>query len=217
MSPADATLDLTPEQIASLAQLALVERQLAQANTIKGERGDPGPQGDQGERGLQGERGPQGDQGERGLQGIPGRDGRDGKHGRDGSNGTNGRDGKDGTDGKDGADGSFINAWRGEWVKGKPYKKGDIVAHQGSSYIAKADTTLAPTIASAWDPVALRGADGHSMFIAGGSNDSAPATAARQLYVQQTQPTFTVGTPAQWWQTNPDGSLKTLWVYDGAA
>lgn len=36
-----------------------------------------------------------------------------------------------------------------------------------------------------------------------------------QVFVQQTTPTFTTGTPAMWWELNVGGTLKTLWVFDG--
>ncbi len=69
----------------------------------------------------------------------------------DGENGTNGIDGIDGT--------SFT--WKGAYAGGTAYVKNDNVSYNGSSYIAKSNTTgNLPTNATYWDLLAEKGADG---------------------------------------------------------
>lgn len=58
-----------------------------------------------------------------------------------------------------------------------------------------------PKAGGVWgSPTSLIGAQG------------APGVGVPELYVQQTQPSFGA-TPAIWWETRVDGSLKSLWVW----
>lgn len=196
---------LTPEQIAQLAQLALIERQLDQAITIKGEPGRDGADGKHGRDGrdgIDGQRGEQGPQGPRGEKGDPGPRGEKGDQGPRGPAGSNGADGKPGRNGTDGAPGSLISTWRGTWTKGTQYKRGDAVAHLGSSYLALQDTYRQPTDTTAWDILAQRGTDGRSVMVSGGA--SGPTNAAT-LYTA----TLAFGYPA--------AQAKTFTIANAAA
>ena len=52
----------------------------------------------------------------------------------------------------------------GEWHKGvwddRPYEKGDAVTHQGSTWIARSDTSAKPGTDPAWQLVVKRGREG---------------------------------------------------------
>lgn len=52
--------------------------------------------------------------------------------------------GKDGRDGKDGAPGVGFT-WRGAWANTNDYKPNDVVGHDGSSWIATAETSEEPS------------------------------------------------------------------------
>lgn len=65
-----------------------------------------------------------------------------------------------GQQGAQGDTGDFINRWQGAWSAGE-YQEGDIVAHNGSSFIANTTTTEEPSLsADDWDLVAEKGATG---------------------------------------------------------
>ena len=77
-----------------------------------------------------------GPRGETGKMGSPGERGLPGKNGRDGVNGRDGAPGRNGSDGKDGQDGEGFK-WRGLFVAGLSYAKGDVVRHEGSAWVFK--------------------------------------------------------------------------------
>ena len=73
---------------------------------------------------------------------------------------TDGIDGTNGTNGIDGIDGTSFT-WKGAYAGGTAYVKNDNVSYNGSSYIAKSNTTgNLPTNATYWDLLAEKGADG---------------------------------------------------------
>lgn len=78
-----------------------------------------------------------------------------GPPGRDGTAGRDGRDGRDGV-GKDGE--GFTP--RGEWKRFNTYERGDVVSHEGSSYVAKAESTRREPPASEWQLLAAAGERG---------------------------------------------------------
>jgi type VI protein secretion system component Hcp len=87
--------------------------------------------------------------------------GAQGIQGPQGPPGAPGQPGQPGQDGADGADGAPGISWQGAWSVGTAYQVGDGVFHQGSSYIAIADSTdEAPGTGSSWGLLAQRGADG---------------------------------------------------------
>lgn len=75
-----------------------------------------------------------------------------GPPGRDGKDGTAGRDGRDGV-GKDGQ--GF--ALRGEWKRHNTYERGDVVTHEGSSYVAKVESMRREPPDAAWQLLAAVG------------------------------------------------------------
>lgn len=83
-------------------------------------KGDTGAPGIDGADGAAGATGPQGN---------PGVDGTAGADGLDGADGATGAAGADGVDGA-----SFV--WKGDWTTSTEYVLNDVVAHQGSSFIA---------------------------------------------------------------------------------
>jgi collagen type II alpha len=197
---------------------------------IQGPEGPQGPQGIQGEQGLQGPQGlpgadstvpgpqgpagadglqgPQGIQGEQGIQGIKGDTGDIGPQGPQGIQGETGLQGPAGADGAvgpqgpAGADGTFLNQYQGEWLA-QAYAIGDIVTHQGSTYIA--ETPIAAGV------VTLVG----TSFVYGNGNIVLPAgivdgdliilATARASTVQSSATGYTlrshVNTPQFWGQT----------------
>lgn len=69
--------------------------------------------------------------------------------------------GQPGSAGASGADGlSFTH--RGAWSSGTGYVVRDVVSHNGSTYVAKASTNVAPPNATYWDLWASKGTDGTS-------------------------------------------------------
>jgi hypothetical protein len=52
--------------------------------------------------------------------------------------------------------------WKNAWAIGTAYARGEKVSHEGSSYIATADTTAGqePGVHASWDPLALQGDQG---------------------------------------------------------
>lgn len=176
---------ITEQEAITLANLMLVEHQLKQAATIKGEPGQngkdgaPGPQGERGEQGPQGQRGAQGPQGVRGEIGPQGERGPQGEPGPKGDPGERGPQGEQGSAGKDGADASVLNTWRGRWQTGIEYLAGDIVEHDGSSWIATANTRRRPGSGdSAWQLFAAKGRDGTTRSVVVSSGDASTGAAA---------------------------------------
>lgn len=128
-----------------------------------GDQGDPGPQGDRGEPGQDGERGLEGPQGEKGAAGVKGDKGDKGDQGDSGEPGPQGDRGEIGIE------------WRGSYRAGILYRERHAVFHNGSSYIARSDTSSPPSGGYGWDMLA-RGADGPA--IVASSSDSGSGSAA---------------------------------------
>jgi hypothetical protein len=123
-----------------------------------GAPGAPGTPGSEGREGPQGPLGPEGPPGNPGGPGPAGQDGASGPAGQQGSPGIQGPSGQQGPIGPQGAAGeSFL--WRGTWTAGS-YDQGDVVYHDGSSYIAAEDTSASPAIDDAWQEIAVAGAAG---------------------------------------------------------
>ncbi len=138
-------------------------------NGVDGLPGPVGPMGERGHRGAEGERGLQGEigpQGERGLRGARGVQGDRGEIGPQGIQGLDGDRGRDGTPGKKGEPGIV---WRGAWVQHVSYVAGDVVEHDGSSWVAKFDNSKSLPARNVldWDLMAERGGNG----AAGGSSE----------------------------------------------
>jgi hypothetical protein len=90
-----------------------------------------------------------GDTGAQGLQGIQGEQGIQGIQGEQGIQGLKGDTGEPGVD------------WKGDYVPATAYVLNDGVYYNGSSYRAlQATTGNAPTNATYWKPIALKGTDG---------------------------------------------------------
>lgn len=152
-----------------------------------GQPGPVGPIGTDGEEGLvgkPGEPGPAGPAGRDGQPAAPGAPGRDGAKGDPGDKGADGKDGKDGRDGTlEGAtildidertiailraDGSELGRktfpvplYRGVYVAGTGYIKGDAVTYGGSLWIARDGTKEKPGDGvTAWQLAVKAGRDG---------------------------------------------------------
>lgn len=117
-----------------------------------GERGVPGIPGVDGQHGETGPAGATGPQGVIGPQGIAGERGTPGAA----VTGPAGERGAQGAQGPAGIPGAL---WRGAYVPGTKYKAGDVVQHDGSSWIATGDTSSAPGGAG-WEVVAKKGEPG---------------------------------------------------------
>ena len=84
-----------------------------------------------------------------------------GAQGVQGPQGPPGAPGAPGQPGQDGADGAPGISWQGAWGVGTAYDVGDGVFHQGSSYIAIAESTGEPPgTGPSWGLLAQRGSDG---------------------------------------------------------
>ena len=136
--------------------------------------GGTGPQGIQGVQGVKGDRGLVGERGPIGS-GIRGAEGPDGQRGPVGETGAPG-----------------VGTWRGAWAAGL-YSNGDLVEHNGSTWIANTPTTGEPGSSGDWDLVAQRGSDGSN-----GSNGAAGpgylATSSSSVAIGAGSKTFAVGT-----------------------
>ncbi len=145
------------------------------------ERGDKGDTGAPGSEGRPGEPGIAGRDGRDGMPGPTGERGVDGKNGRDGIDGERGTDGlgfddleiqHDGERGftfRLAREGRDVRQWtytvpcqiyRGVWVPGTCYSRGDTVTWGGSLYHCNVPTTDKPGGSAAWTLAAKRGADG---------------------------------------------------------
>ena len=163
---------------------------LARLKALEDRAPEPGPAGQDGAPGAPGERGHDGRDGRDGKDGKDGRDGQDGKDGAPGAAGEKGQDGRPGADGfsledfQVAYDGertltlSFVRGelmksniltlpvllYRGVFQEGQTYAAGDVVTWGGSSWVAKAETTAKPGLASeasrAWQLAIKAGRDG---------------------------------------------------------
>lgn len=153
------------------------------AQGAPGSNGERGPMGEKGMDGLIGERGPEGPAGPArdGRDGLPGVPGMPGEKGMDG---TNGKDGADGLgfddlavlhDGERGFTFQFtrgdrvksylftmpIDIYRGVYVDGRTYERGDGVTWGGSEWHCNDATTAKPGDGSkSWTLKVKRGRDG---------------------------------------------------------
>lgn len=147
---------------------------------LSGGSGMPGPRGDRGDLGPPGPEGPAGRDGLAGRDGVPGAPGPPGEKGLDGLAGQHGRDGtleqlkvlfdgertvtlcfKDGTPVDGGVIKFAVDLYRGVWVEGKAYERGDGVTWGGSEWHANEPTTSKPGDGSkAWTLKVKRGRDG---------------------------------------------------------
>jgi hypothetical protein len=123
--------------------LAMCHRALAEVRAlarVPGPAGEPGPEG---KRGLQGERGEKGERGEPGKGGPVGAAGRDGVDGTPGATGTNARQ------------------WRHRRSHdpAQDYAEGDVVAHDGGSWIALCDEP-GPLPGNGWAQLTTKGQRG---------------------------------------------------------
>jgi hypothetical protein len=135
-----------------------------------GKDGAPGPPGEPGRDGADGQAGERGADGPEGKAGRDGRDGLTGAPGEKGLDGTSGRDGKDGIDGlgfddlsvlHDGERGvtfRFVKGdrvkefalsipamiYKGVYLEGQTYVRGDVVTWGGSTWHTETDTTTKP-------------------------------------------------------------------------
>ena len=91
-------------------------------------------------RGADGEDGERGPQGEPGAPGQDGEDGEDGQDGQDGQDGDQGERGLTGIQGPAGRDGDGF-AWRGDFDASETYELNDVVHHDGSAWVAVAEST----------------------------------------------------------------------------
>ena len=138
-----------------------------------GATGATGATGPAGATGIQGVQGLQGVVGPQGIQGVPGAPG---INGLNGTNGINGLPGATGQTGPTGATGIGLN-FRGAWAPGVPYAVNDLVALNGSGFIAiNPNTSQKPTddvVGAYWNLLVGQGATGPS-----GATGPAGATGA---------------------------------------
>ena len=163
--------------------------QMGTVSGPRGETGEPGAVGPAGPQGERGEPGPPGLSlpGERGPEGQPGRDGLPGRDGQPGLPGEKGLDGKDGADGlgMDDLEVLFdgertmtfkwsrgdrvktfeavfpVDIYRGVWVDGKAYERGDGATWGGSEWHCHRTTTAKPGDGSKdWTLKVKKGRDG---------------------------------------------------------
>lgn len=151
------------------------------ANGKDGVDGKDGQPGRDGTNGIDGKDGRDGIDGRDGQPGVPGAPGRDGDRGERGEKGLDGKDGRDGT--LEGvtleqvdertwrmgrSDGSIVGMvsfavpiYRGVYVAGTGYVKGDAVTYAGSLWIAREATKDKPGDgATAWQLAVKAGRDG---------------------------------------------------------
>jgi hypothetical protein len=107
----------------------------------RGEQGPPGNDGAPGEKGDKGDTGERGEVGERGLQGEVGTNGIDGAPGERGEKGDPGERGEIGEKGDQGPDGpaAYVGEAKGLFDPAAEYRVRDVVALNGSAFMAKAD------------------------------------------------------------------------------
>lgn len=163
-----------------------------------GPTGLTGPTGPMGATGPTGATGPSGPTGSPGPTGSTGPAGPTGSPGATGPTGPNGPDGPTGPDGPAGADGTFFNSWRDVWDIGTTYLQGEIVFHNGSSWILDKDQPAGeePGVNPQWLLVAEVGDVGPD----GPTGPSGPAGPTGP-----TGPTGTTGSPGPAGSTGPTG------------
>jgi hypothetical protein len=71
-------------------------------------------------------------------------------------------------------------SWQGAWAPDTAYGANDVVAHEGSSWIAKAPTTGTPPPSPAWSMLAERGAQGEPGQDGADGQDGAPGQQGEQ-------------------------------------
>jgi hypothetical protein len=123
---------------------AVEERLRAMETAIRAFRVEPGPAGPQGESGPQG---PAGEPGERGADGIAGIS----------------REDVEGLIEARFADltvRTLADSYRDVFAAGEQYQRGDLVTHDGSLWIALADTEAQPGAGEGWKLCTKRGRDG---------------------------------------------------------
>ena len=129
----------------------------------QGPTGPAGATGAAGATGLQGVQGPQGVAGPQGLPGVPGTPGINGLNGTNGINGLPGATGATGATGPTGATGVGL-VFRGTWSPSTAYAANDLVALNGSGFIAvNPNTNQNPTadvVGAYWNLLVGQGATG---------------------------------------------------------
>jgi Collagen triple helix repeat (20 copies)/Abnormal spindle-like microcephaly-assoc'd, ASPM-SPD-2-Hydin len=143
----------------------------------QGPTGPAGATGAAGATGLQGVQGPQGVAGPQGLPGVPGTPGINGLNGTNGINGLPGATGAPGATGPTGATGVGL-VFRGAWSPSIAYAANDLVALNGSGFIAvNPNTNQNPTadvVGAYWNLLVGQGATGPTGS-AGGAGSMGPA------------------------------------------
>ena len=126
-----------------------------------GAKGETGPKGETGAAGVKGETGAKGETGPEGKEGKEGKQGEPGEPGPEGPEGPEGKEGKQGIEGHEGKEGKPGLEWEGVWSESKTYAKGQVVYHEGSSFVSlvNENTGHTPTIEtnSYWEILALQG------------------------------------------------------------
>ena len=146
--------------------LAVSHRALAEVRALARVPGPAGETGPEGKRGLQGERGEKGDRGEPGKTGACGAAGRDGMDGQPGKAGPAGPQGPAGPSGEPGDRGErgapgIAKPWRHRRYHDpqQKYAEGDVVAHDGGSWLALCDEP-GPLPGDGWAQLTTRGQRG---------------------------------------------------------
>jgi hypothetical protein len=168
---------------ARLAELNALADRIKAFEDLSRYRGEPGPAGKDGADGLEGKAGPEGLPGRDGLNGRDGAQGLQGEPGANGGPGQNGLNGRDGTidnvklvqvdertwqwcfkngDPVEGGTMHFdTELYRGVWLDGKAYERGDGVTWGGSEWHCNEPTSTKPGDgAKAWTLKVKRGRDG---------------------------------------------------------
>ena len=156
---------------------------------VKGDKGDKGNIGPKGDKGKDGINGLNGKDGKDGIDGKEGKQGKVGPQGPEGSKGDRGPEGKQGPKGsrgekgQSGDDGSIINSWRGDFIPGTQYLRGDLVHSDGTTWLAMQDTLQRPPgDGVVWDIFAAKGKRG----LRGTGGGGGDASAAGNLEIQFT-------------------------------
>ena len=154
------------ERIEDYGNIIELKVAAATAHLRNGVDGLPGPPGPPGEPGAQGPPGPQGDRGEKGEVGPVGAAGRDGtdavgEPGPPGPQGPPGESGVPGERGLPGPAGKDARKWRHRryYDVKQPYEEGDVVAHDGGSFVAVCDEP-GPLPGDGWAQLTVKGQRG---------------------------------------------------------
>lgn len=139
---------------------------------LEGPKGDIGPAGPAGPAGAPGEAGPAGvpgpvgdigptgSVGPVGPAGEPGEPGPAGSTGLTGPAGSTGPIGPEGGPGPAGANGALVDAYEGAWSPGVNYDLGDVVEHDGASWLATGDPAAGVEPGAPSPPAVVGGVDG---------------------------------------------------------